>query len=118
MFNEINELSKLNKDIIESHNKNFKDGFCVLINYNEAPNTNLIYHLYNDGEITYQKGSVAYKRRSEFTYKYRLLNSNSYNNILDLPIKLKDNISYAVLTKEECEYYYDKLNILIEKLNL
>lgn len=32
-----------------------------------APNGNMIYHLYPDGEITFQKGGFAYLKRSVFT---------------------------------------------------
>lgn len=37
-----------------------------LVNNNESPNANIIYHLYNDGNITSQKGGWAYGQRSEF----------------------------------------------------
>jgi hypothetical protein len=33
---------------------------------NESPNGNTIYHIYQDGTITYQKGGFAYGQRSEF----------------------------------------------------
>ena len=33
---------------------------------NESPNGNTIYHIYQDGTITYQKGGFAYCQRSEF----------------------------------------------------
>ena len=32
-----------------------------------APNANIIYHLYSNGEITYQKGGEVYGKRSEFS---------------------------------------------------
>lgn len=62
----------------------------------ESPNGNLIYHLYNDGEITQQKGGYAYKARTEFTME------SSIKNRLDpkyFPIK-KDDIGYAIMTYE------------------
>ena len=108
------KLDKLFDEIIICHNNHYNNKKCDLIKVNQAPNENIIYHFYNDGEITNQKGGFAYKRRSEFTYKSKLLNNN---NNLDLPIKLNNNISYAVLKKEECEYYYDKLKMIIENDN-
>ena len=38
-----------------------------LVKKDESPNGNTIYHIYNDGEITYQKGGWAYLQRSVFT---------------------------------------------------
>ena len=32
-----------------------------------SPNANIIYHLYSDGQITYQKGGEVYGQRSEFS---------------------------------------------------
>jgi hypothetical protein len=37
-----------------------------LVKKDESPNENIIYHLYNDGNITSQKGGWAYGDRSEF----------------------------------------------------
>ena len=51
-----------------------------LINKNESPNTNTIYHLYSDGNITYQKGGMAYRARSEFN----LVSSITINMNLDI----------------------------------
>ncbi len=62
----------------------------------EQPNGNLIYHLYNDGEITQQKGGYAYKQRTEFTRE------SSINNRLDpnhFPMKVND-FGYAIMTYE------------------
>ncbi len=41
-----------------------------LINPDESPNGNTIFHIYSDGEITQQKGGKAYGQRSEFSYQY------------------------------------------------
>ena len=38
-----------------------------LFDTTKAPNDNIIYHLYSDGQITYQKGGWAYLDRSEYT---------------------------------------------------
>ena len=109
-------LDDLNKKINTSHNNHYINNVCSLIKVDEAPNDNIIYHFYNDGEITNQKGGFAYKLRSEFTYKPRLLSVN--NSILKLPITIKNDISYAILTKEECDYYYNKLKNIVELLEL
>jgi hypothetical protein len=62
----------------------------------EQPNGNLIYHLYNDGEITQQKGGRAYKQRTEFTMKMPIKNILDPNNF---PMKLND-FGYAIMTNE------------------
>ena len=62
----------------------------------EQPNGNLIYHLYNDGEITQQKGGYAYKQRTEFTRESSIKNKLDPNNF---PMKLND-LGYAIMTYE------------------
>jgi len=88
------DLKEKNKDniqqlIISSHNKK-------LIDENMAPNANIIYHIYQDGEITYQKGSWAYGRRSEFTLHYPI---HRYTNNFTFPLN-RDKVGYAIVTKE------------------
>lgn len=106
------ELDELFQEIIHCHNNHFNDGKCELIKLNKAPNSNLIYHFYNDGEITSQKGGLAYKLRSEFTYKPALID-NFKNICFKLPIILGENISYAILSEAECNNFYYKLKLLI-----
>lgn len=107
----LNKLDELFEEIINCHNNHFTNKKCHLIKYDKAPNYNIIYHFYNDGEITTQKGGIAYKRRSEFMYKPALI--NNYKNInFKLPINCGDGISYAILTDIECNSFYEKLKIM------
>ena len=110
----LNNLDNLIKEVIDCHYKHYINNKCSLIDTNIAPNSNTIYHLYNDGEITSQKGSYVYKQRSEFMIKPPLYNLKNIN--IDFPLKYnnKNNISYAILTRVECEYFYDKLKGLFE----
>ena len=62
----------------------------------EQPNGNLIYHLYNDGEITQQKGGYAYKQRTEITRESSINNRLDPNNF---PMKVND-FGYAIMTYE------------------
>lgn len=57
-----NKYEEIQKLIDSSHDPK-------LIKQNEQPNANIIYHIYNDGEITQQKGGWAYLRRTEFSIK-------------------------------------------------
>lgn len=62
----------------------------------ESPNGNIIYHLYNDGEITQQKGGYAYMARTEFTVESSVKNGLDPNHF---PIR-KNSIGYAIMTYE------------------
>ena len=86
--------------ILEYHNPS-------LVIPEESPNGNIIYHLYSDGEITYQKGGSAYLNRTEFPDSFAIDNNN--NNKLDInnfPLirNGNNNIKYGYLieTKEDC----------------
>jgi hypothetical protein len=79
----------IQETINSSHNKN-------LVNVDMAPNTNLIYHLYQDGEITSQKGSWAYGRRSEFTLHYPI---HVYKNNFTFPL-IREKFGYVIVTEE------------------
>lgn len=83
-------IKKLIQETINfSHNKN-------LIDENMAPNANIIYHIYQDGEITSQKGSWAYDRRSEFTIHYPI---HGYTNNFIFPLN-RGKFGYAIVTEE------------------
>jgi hypothetical protein len=92
------EIANLNQKITELHQSHFANSPNGLVNLSEAPNGNIIYHLYDDGEITHQKGSWAYMQRSEFSVKYPLFYGKSPYTF---PKKGFDH-TYAVLTESEC----------------
>jgi len=70
----------------------------------ESPNGNIIYHIYSDGEITFQKGGWAYLQRSEFTDSYSCFKKD-WTNLF--PIKTKNVrqhvISYAIVTRDDAK---------------
>jgi hypothetical protein len=92
----INEytLKGLHRLIEECHNPK-------LVNVNDSPNANTIYHIYNDGQITAQKGGWAYLQRSEFDIKPPI---QYYRELCILfPQEIHNSeISYAVATEEDC----------------
>lgn len=102
-MSKLDAIKKLNEKVFELHNAHYKNSPTGLIDKNDAPNSNTIYHLYNDGEITYQKGSWAYLQRTEFSDVYPL-----YNNVKEAPFEFpivmnrNESVSYAVLTRAEC----------------
>lgn len=80
-----------------------------LVNQEESPNNNWIYHLYSDGEITHQKGGWAYCQRSEFTDKYPI---TGYKGSFIFPIKRNNNIYYAIMTRENAIKIRDIMIVL------
>ena len=95
---------KIYSMILEYHNPS-------LVIPEESPNGNIIYHLYSDGEITYQKGGSAYLNRTEFpdSSGSAITNINNNNNKLDInnfPLIRNGNnnikYGYLIATKEDC----------------
>jgi hypothetical protein len=72
-----------------------------LVQPEESPNGNIIYHIYCDGEITSQKGGWAYLQRSEFTDSYALSLKKKYFDIF--PIKGNGRYSYAIVTEKDAK---------------
>jgi hypothetical protein len=110
------KINHLNNIINDAHKKHYEYSKYGLVNPRESPNGNLIYHLYNDGEITYQKGGWAYLQRSEFTcypsiyelkkFNFKFLN---YNN---------SGKTYVILSKIECIQYRKQMEDLLKIQNL
>lgn len=71
-----------------------------LVDVSMAPNSNKIFHIYSDGEITEQKGSYAYGMRSERTLDFPVINSNYLHTLF--PILKTDmfgvKVGYAIVT--------------------
>lgn len=78
-----------------------------LVQPEESPNGNQIYHVYCDGKITFQKGGWAYLQRSEFTDSYQPLLKKKYYDLF--PIKSSANISYAIVTRQDAKIIRDLL---------
>ncbi len=103
----------LNLNILEAHKKHFDNSPTGLIKPNESPNSNLIYHLYSDGEITYQKGGWAYKQRSEFTIEPPI---GGYNYLdMHFPNFADYGKTFIILTEHECNYFRNKMIELLQK---
>jgi hypothetical protein len=97
-------MEQLNQEIIDAAKKYIlPNGTCSLIHPDESPNVNTIYHLYNDGEITSQKGGWAYGQRSVFTSASPVGNS-------DL---LRFTFRYVVLPYEECKNFRERMMSLL-----
>lgn len=107
------EALLLNVTILDAHKKNYEVSQTGLVNPKESPNGNIIYHLYSDGEITFQKGGWAYLQRSEFSLESTICGHKelqmSFSNEADR------GRSYVILIEEECKYFRDKMIELLKK---
>lgn len=103
--------SLLNQEISDLHFSHYVNSPTGLVIRTESPNGNVIYHLYDNGEITHQKGGWAYQQRSEFTLRSRLFYGKSPYTF---PQKTHDH-TYAILTEEECLAMREKMKILAGK---
>ena len=115
MVEELNIVEEFNKRIAKAHYDHYIDGSSGLIDtsINASPNTNQIYHLYSTGKLSHQKGAWAYLERSEFAVKGDIVGAKK------LPFKFplnQDNISYAILTQEECNTFRKEMENIISKL--
>lgn len=89
-------IEELKKVITQSHNP-----FLVINNPKVSPNENIIWHIYSNGETTYQKGSWAYRQRSEFNQEYQIPNLKLDSNLFPYKTTVYGTeIGYAVVTKE------------------
>ena len=96
------KLNEINSRIVAANNPN-------LVNIKEIPIKNIIYHLYNNGQITSQKGGWAYSCLGETTnYKFRIINNARI--YFRFPNILPDGTSYAILTEIECIEFYKEMN--------
>jgi hypothetical protein len=90
----------LEQCVHEAHAAHYVNSPTGLVDVNDAPNSNIIYHLYDDGEVTQQKGGVAYGMRTEFTIMTACVPHGKYT----FPLA-RNQHTYAVLTLEECERF-------------
>lgn len=100
-------LEELYKMIAIAHNSD-------LVDDSKSPNENIIYHIYNDGEITYQKGGWAYLQRSIFNIKYPLQKSIGADKfpIQDTDI-YKNKVGHAIATKKDCLAIHEYMKLLM-----
>ncbi len=95
----LKSLKSLNDRIVTAHNPK-------LVDPTAAPNGNIIYHLYSDGTITYQKGGDAYGQRTMFDLK---AGDNKLIKYFSFPIKGNGQDTYAILTQKECVDFREEM---------
>ena len=108
-------IEEFNQRVIKAHNFHYENNPDGLIDRSKtaSPNGNQIYHFYSNGEITFQKGAWAYRQRSEFNLEYSL--NNSKNFAFKFVNLAADNITYAILTQNECENFRKEMEEIIKK---
>ena len=99
------ELTNVNQTLIEVEYQRCKiydmllqSNDNTLFNLKAQPNANTIFHLYNDANITYQKGGWAYGDRTEFDIKPTIyvnlgLDVEKFNNT-----KIIEQIGHGLVT--------------------
>jgi len=107
------EKEQLNELINNKHNWHYISSPTGLVNPNDSPNGNQIYHLYSTGEISFQKGGWAYLQRSECISDGKITNYQKLG--FRFPKEAADGSTYAILTREECKLFRDKMIELIQK---
>jgi hypothetical protein len=74
-----------------------------------------MYHLYNDGEITYQKGGWAYGQRSVFQDGLPVNNMKKLQLNFPKDMGLIGGETYAILTQKECQEFRNKMISMLRK---
>ena len=69
----------------------------LLVDTSECPSANIIYHIYSDGEITFQRGSWAYSHKTEYPEKDPM---NIKMNTEKFPLKTNSR-GYAIVTHSD-----------------
>ena len=114
MYYDKEYLKSMQKDEKDKFVKNFINELVSgmhdpkLIIKDACPMENYIYHLYDDGTITYTKGGWAYGDRSIFVIKPAVISVGFFK----FPNKVLDN-SYAILTASQC---YSIRNLIVEMM--
>ena len=117
MFYNKDYLSSLNrvdknlfiKDFVNNVVKIFNN--LSLINSDQQPNENIIYHLYSDGTITRQKGGWAYGKRSLSDIAYEIVRPNTYFKFPFVGQNKGD--TYSIMTLENCHKVRNLMNELL-----
>ena len=103
----LNERVKaLQKEIDSAHY-----AYCNEAEISSLCSQDMVCHLYQDGEITMQKGDKLYGRRNEHIdgFNFGILNIPKFV----LPLTLTDTIhTYAILTYSECIKFRQKMESL------
>lgn len=89
-------VNQINNKIKECHNPD-------LLKRDEAPNSNWIYKIWEDGTVTHEKGGFAYGQRSMFDDKSAVCHNSFTHELLIFPmyckIRLMDE-GYAMVTQD------------------
>ena len=90
-------VPEINERIVAAHNAHYDDEHPTGLIYAKSH----VFHLYNDGEITMEKGGDLYGNRTRQTYASgcRAIISKGFKFPLS---NTRGDESYAILTQEEC----------------
>lgn len=86
-----------------------------LLHPDESPNTNTIYKVWSDGEITYEKGGYAFGDRSLKQVSLPIVHLSNKSWLPKFPIQHGEN-SCAMLTLDECRHIRGLLKVYFEPM--
>jgi hypothetical protein len=110
------QINQLNKEIVAAHDKHYESSSTGLWKPNESPNGNTMFHLYSDGEVTYQKGGWAYGKRSVFPFQFPISGMVQLGFVF--PKKHEEvKETYVILTEKECYDFRDKMIKMFNEFN-
>lgn len=107
----------LNAKVVAAHYAHYERNTTGLIDTsnNASPNENQIYHLYSDGNVTYQKGAWAYLARSEFDLEDPVMSSRDVSKFgFKFVIDARAPYSYAILTLAECRAFRKEMMEIVK----
>ena len=110
-------IKEFNEEVISAHNKHYECSMTGLIIPSVSPNGNPIYHLYSNGEITYQKGGWAYLQRSEFCFHQKVYNCDKLWLKFVKSTDYFDGLTYVILTEKECNEFRKRMIEFVEMMN-
>lgn len=86
-----------------------------LLHPDESPNTNTIYKVWSDGEITYEKGGYAFGDRSLKQVSLPIVYLSNKTWLPKFPIQYREN-SCAMLTLDECRHVRGLLKVYFDPI--
>jgi hypothetical protein len=110
-------IAKLNEDIVHAHHAHYTEITPLgLVEPDMQPNENCIFHLYSDGAITYQPGGTAYLTRRELFIVDEFQDFKKMKMMEFVKSSKHKDLTYVILTKEECMDFRKKWDSLISSV--
>jgi len=95
--------TELERVVSDMHHAHYSDNPNGLVNPDQSPSENIIYRVWNDGEITYEKGGDVFGDRSlKQLCAGTCIFESDKSKLPTFPLSSSNGYSYAILTMQEC----------------